>query len=113
MESSDLLDNVVPSNQVEENMMREVSLVRALSQAADRNMHNWFAEYAQLMKDYKAEFDADLACSNPEYLQAKLDIIKLAVAKVSSQHLPSIAKHYQSIGTISWHTKQSRMFCCG
>merc|ERR1712088_719854 len=82
LESSDLLDNVVPSNQVEENMMREVSLVRALSQAADRNMHNWFAEYAQLMKDYKAEFDADLACSNPEYLQAKLDIIKLAVAKV-------------------------------
>merc|ERR1712088_492277 len=82
LESSDLLDNVVPSNQVEENMMREVSLVRALSQAADRNTHNWFAEYAQLMKDYKAEFDADLACSNPEYLQAKLDIIKLAVAKV-------------------------------
>merc|ERR1711997_371924 len=82
LESSDLLDNVVPSNQVEENMMREVSLVRELSQAADRNMHNWFAEYAQLMKDYKAEFDADVACSNPEYLQAKLDIIKLAVAKV-------------------------------
>ena len=86
MESSDLLDNLVPSNQVEESMMREVSLVRELSQAADRNMHNWYAEYAQLMKDYKAEFDADVACSNPEYLQAKLDIIKLAVAKVSSQH---------------------------
>ena len=65
--------------------MGEVSLVRELSQAADRNMHNWYAEYAQLMKDYKAEFDADVACSNPEYLQAKLDIIKLAVAKVSSQ----------------------------
>ena len=114
MENSDLLDNLVPSNQVEESMMREVSLVRELSQAADRNMHNWYAEYAQLMKDYKAEFDAEVVCSNPEYLQAKLDIIKLAVAKVSSQHaLPSIAKHYQSIGTVSWHTKLSHMFCCG
>merc|ERR1711992_78439 len=59
-----VLDNIVPSNQVEENMMREVSLVRELSQAADRNMHNWFAEYAQLMKDYKEEFDADVACTN-------------------------------------------------
>ena len=100
MESSDLLDNVVPSNQVEESMMREVSLVRELSQAADRNMHNWYAEYAQLMKDYKAEFDADLACSNPEYLQAKLDIIKLAVAKVSSQH--TFTLHCKTL-PVAWH----------
>jgi len=82
LESSDLLDNVVPSNQAEENMMREVSLVRQLSQAADRNMHTWYAEYTQLMTAYKAEFDADVACTNPEYLQAKLDSIKLQVAKV-------------------------------
>ena len=82
MESSDLLDNVVPNNQAEENVMREVSLVRQLSQVADRNMHNWYAEYAKLMKTYKAEFDADVACTNPEYLQAKLDSIKLQVAKV-------------------------------
>ena len=84
MESSDLLDNVVPSNQAEENMMREVSLVRQLSQAADRNMHTWYAEYTALMTKYKAEFDADVACTNPEYLQAKLDSIKLQVAKVSA-----------------------------
>ena len=84
MESSDLLDNVVPSNQAEENMMREVSLVRQLSQAADRNMHTWYAEYTALMAKYKAEFDADVACTNPEYLQAKLDSIKLQVAKVSA-----------------------------
>jgi len=82
LESSDVLDNVVPSNQAEENMMREVSLVRQLSQVADRNMHTWYAEYAKLMKTYKAEFDADVACTNPEYLQAKLDSIKLQVAKV-------------------------------
>jgi len=82
LESSDLLDNVVPNNQAEENMMREVSLVRQLSQVADRNMHTWYAEYAKLMKTYKAEFDADVACTNPEYLQAKLDSIKLQVAKV-------------------------------
>ena len=82
MESSDLLDNVVPNNQAEENVMREVSLVRQLSQVADRNMHTWYAEYAKLMKTYKAEFDADVACTNPEYLEAKLDSIKLQVAKV-------------------------------
>merc|ERR1712241_1550176 len=82
LESSDLLENVVPSNQAEENMMREVSLVRQLSQVADRNMHTWYAEYTQLMTAYKAEFDADVACTNPEYLQAKLDSIKLQVAKV-------------------------------
>ena len=64
--------------------MREVSLVRQLSQAADRNMHTWYAEYTALMTKYKAEFDADVACTNPEYLQAKLDSIKLQVAKVSA-----------------------------
>ena len=83
MESSDLLDNVVPSNQVEENMMREVSLIRELSQAADRNMHTWYAEYALQMKAYKGDFDADVTCSNPDLLQAKLDSIKLQVAKVN------------------------------
>ena len=84
MESSDLLDNVVPSNQVEENMMREVSLVRELTKAADRNIHTWYAEYKQQMTAYKADFDAELACSDPNLLQAKLDSIKLQVVQVSA-----------------------------
>merc|ERR1712087_620436 len=44
--------------------------------------HTWYAEYALQMKAYKTDFDADVACSNPELLQAKLDSIKLQVAKV-------------------------------
>merc|ERR1711876_33495 len=75
-------DNVVLSNQVEENMMREVSLVRELAQVADRNMHTWYAEYGQQIKAYKADFDADVACSDPNLLQAKLDSIKLQVVQV-------------------------------
>ena len=104
MESSDLLENVVPSNQVEENMMREVSLVRELAQAADRNMHTWYAEYGKQMKAYKADFDADVACSNPDLLQAKLDSLNLQVVKVSfySNTIHSIwiiNKSTQNLGT--------------
>ena len=56
-------------------MMREVDIL-------DRNMHNWWAEYTSLMTAYQDAFNADLACSNKELLEEKLNSIDLQVQKV-------------------------------
>ena len=50
---------------------------------ASRNMYSWWAQYTNMMEDYKEVFDADLACNNPELLRAKLESLDLQVQRVS------------------------------
>ena len=57
-------------------LMREVKVL-------DRNMHNWWAEFKSLMKAYQDAFNADLACSNKELLEEKLNSIDKQVQKVT------------------------------
>ena len=50
---------------------------------ASRNMYSWWAQYTNMMEDYKERFDVDLACTNPELLRAKFDSLDLQVQRVS------------------------------
>ena len=52
---------------------------------ANRNMYTWWAQYTNMMEDYKESFDGDLACTNPELLKAKLDSLDLQVQRVSEK----------------------------
>ena len=48
----------------------------------ERNMHNWWTEYTNFMKAYREAFNTDLACSNKEMLEEKLNSIDKKVKKV-------------------------------
>merc|ERR1719192_1048571 len=62
--------------------MREMFEDRAaLIEIADRDMHNWWAEYDILMANYRAMF-ADNVCHNPDMLNASLAIIEAKIEKV-------------------------------
>merc|ERR1712177_178882 len=53
----------------------------ALMEVANRNFHNWWAEYDILMANYRAMF-ADNVCHNPDMLNASLLIIEAKIEKV-------------------------------
>merc|ERR1711972_149343 len=67
--------------------MREMEMKRlfedraAMMEVANRDMHNWWAEYDILMANYRAMF-ADNVCHNPEMLNASLLIIEAKIEKV-------------------------------
>merc|ERR1719347_2567353 len=53
----------------------------ALMEVANRNFHNWWAEYDILMANYRSMF-ADNVCHNPDMLNASLLIIEAKIEKV-------------------------------
>ena len=61
---------------------------------ASRNMYSWWAQYTNMMEDYKERFDVDLACSNPELLRAKLDSLDLQVQRVSRKLMFHSRDHF-------------------
>ena len=52
-----------------------------MMEVANRDMHNWWAEYDILMANYRAMF-ADNICHNPDMLNASLLIIEAKIEKV-------------------------------
>ena len=52
-----------------------------MMETANRDMHNWWAEYDILMANYRAMF-ADNVCHNPDMLNASLRIIEAKIEKV-------------------------------
>merc|ERR1712142_785748 len=52
-----------------------------MMETANRDMHNWWAEYDILMANYRAMF-ADNVCHNPDMLNASLLIIEAKIEKV-------------------------------
>jgi len=67
--------------EIEGNRAAGAALMRKVK-VLDRNMHNWWAEFKSLMKAYQDDFNADLACSNKELLEEKLNSIDKQVQKV-------------------------------
>merc|ERR1719295_471743 len=52
-----------------------------MMEAADRDMHNWWAEYDILMANYRAMF-ADNVCHTPDMLNSSLAVIEAKIEKV-------------------------------
>ena len=57
-----------------------------MMETANRDMHNWWAEYDILMANYRAMF-ADNVCHNPDMLNASLLIIEAKIEKVAMTNL--------------------------
>jgi len=70
-----------PSTGKGEEVERQLQMIRSLGDIANRDMHNWWAEYDQMMETYRQDKNASL-CIDMEKLQAELQQIREQVEKV-------------------------------
>ena len=70
-----------PSTGKGEEVVRQLQMIRSLGDIADRDMHNWWAEYDHMMETYRQDKNASL-CIDMEKLQAELQQIREQVEKV-------------------------------
>ena len=84
-----------PSTGNGEEVERQLQMIRSLGDIADRDMHNWWAEYDQMMGNYTQIRNASI-CTDPDMLQARLNAIKTQVEKVCflNQNLMFEFKNY-------------------
>merc|ERR1712180_369920 len=56
----------------EADLMRQVDFFKSAKNAADRDMHKWWAEYEEMMDDYKDEFNTSSICTDSEAMTSRL-----------------------------------------
>jgi len=66
---------------MEVEVMRQVDMIKSVGAVTDRDMHQWWGEYDEMMADYKSKRNASI-CTDPEMLADLLDEISNKVEKV-------------------------------
>merc|ERR1712212_166627 len=70
-----------PTSSIEDEVIRQVEMVKSVRAIADRDMHIWWGEYDNMMADYKSKRNASI-CTEEEMLADLLDDISNQVEKV-------------------------------
>ena len=70
-----------PDTDREAEVIGQLEFIKSLGVAADRDMHNWWAEYDLMMGNYTLLRNASI-CTEPNMLQTQLNAIKTQVEKV-------------------------------
>ena len=66
----------------EDGLMRQIDIFKSVTNVADRDMHQWWAEYDEMIDEYKAKLNISSICTDSEMLSKMLSNVKSKVEKV-------------------------------